>query len=385
MINGLRLKQAREILGLTQSELAEQLNVSQSTIAYIEGGYLQPAEELLQKICEVTLFPQSFFEQMEVTEFPYGSLLYRSRTSVDASEKIQANRYGQLMFDVTEKLSKRLSRKLKYSPLSLPKGRVDAIASAGIARSNLGYVPDKPIDDLVYDLEQHGVLIFNSPISFSKIDAFSTWAGYENKKPVIVLIDAEHQTTCRMRWTVAHELAHLMLHATLFGDIQEFEREANAFAAELLLPEVTMERLVVGPLSLLRAIGIMEKWKVSVQAVVRRAHELQLITDNNYKSLYVQISQQKKRIQEIENKVPKEKPRSLRGMAEKAYKKFNYQQIARDMSLPTFILKNIIEAQASHAEYTRDESPKSEGKVLEIRRDMSARISLREDLGTKEG
>ncbi|HYT42371.1 MAG TPA: helix-turn-helix transcriptional regulator, partial [Methylomirabilota bacterium] len=198
MINGLRLKQAREILGRTQDDLAKELNVSQSTIAYIEGGYLQPTEDLVQKICEVTLFPQSFFERMEVSEFPYGSLLYRSRTSLDASEKAQANRYGQLMFEVAETLSKRLPRKPKYQPLSLPKGRVDAIICAHIVRSNLGYVPDKPIDDLIYDLEQHGVLIFNSPIPpFSKIDAFSTWAGYENKKPVIVLIDAEHQTTYR--------------------------------------------------------------------------------------------------------------------------------------------------------------------------------------------
>src|SRR5713101_5030920 len=154
MINGLKLKQAREILGLTQDKLAEQLNVSQSTIAYIEGGYLQPAEELLQKIYDITLFPQSFFERMEVSEFPYGSLLYRSRAFLDASEKMQANRYGQLMFEIAEKLSKRLSRKLKSPPLSLPNGRVDAITSAQVTRSNLGYVPDEPIDDLVYDLEK---------------------------------------------------------------------------------------------------------------------------------------------------------------------------------------------------------------------------------------
>jgi Zn-dependent peptidase ImmA (M78 family) len=317
---------------------------------------------------------------MDVSEFPYGSLLYRSRTSIDASEKTQANRYGQLMFEIAEKLSKRLSRKLKHPPLSFPKGRVDAITSAHIARSNLGYVPDKPIDDLVYDLEQQGVLIFNSPIPFSKMDAFSTWAGYEDKKPVIVLIDAEHQTTYRTRWTVAHELAHLMLHATLFGDIQEFEREANAFAAELLLPEATMERLVVGPLSLLRALKIMEEWKVSIQAVVRRAHELQLITDSNYKSLYVQISQQKKRIQEIENKVPKEKPRCLRSMAEARYpKKINYQQFARDVDLPISILKKIIEAQASKEEYTRSNAPSSEGKVIKFPENKAISYHLLEE------
>src|ERR1700730_12558326 len=109
MINGLRLKQVREFLGLTQNELALKLDVSQSTVAYLEGGYLQPSDDLLQNICERTGFPQSFFEQVEVTEFPYGSLLYRSRTSVDASERSRVNRYGQFMFEVAEQLSSKLN------------------------------------------------------------------------------------------------------------------------------------------------------------------------------------------------------------------------------------------------------------------------------------
>src|SRR5450631_4776807 len=155
MINGLRLKQVRELLGLTQSELALKLSVNQSTVAYLEGGYLQPSEELFLNICSCTGFPRSFFERMDVIEFPYGSLLYRSRTSVDAAEKTSANRYGQFMFEVAENLS----RKLKYRHFTFPKGRIDPITAARVTRSNMGYGPDRPIDDLIYDLEKNGVFI----------------------------------------------------------------------------------------------------------------------------------------------------------------------------------------------------------------------------------
>src|SRR2546427_11944129 len=103
MNNCLRLKQVRELLGLTQSELALKLSVAQPTLAYLEGGYLQPSQELLLNICECTGFPQSFFEQAEVTELPYASSLYGSRTAIEASQKTRASRHGQVMFESAEK------------------------------------------------------------------------------------------------------------------------------------------------------------------------------------------------------------------------------------------------------------------------------------------
>ena len=361
MINGLRLKQVRELLGLTQSELALKLSVTQSTVAYLEGGYLQPSQEMLGNICDCTGFPQSFFERVEITDFPYGSLLYRSRTSVDASEKTRANRYGQFMFEVAEKLA----RRLKYRHFTFPKGRIDPITAARVTRSNLGYTPDRPIDDLIYELEKNGVFIFKSPVLFPKVDAFSVWGGYDDKKPVIVLTgDAPAD---RVRFSVAHELGHLILHSTLFGDLQEFEREADLFASELLLPEETMSRLVVEPFTLIAAARIRAEWKVSIQAIVRRAHDLQLISDSTYKSLFVQISQQKKKIQMLASSELPERPRSLRGMAEAIYgKKIKYKQFSADTDFPIYLLKMFMEAQASQEEYTRKGQPEQHGKILEF-------------------
>jgi Zn-dependent peptidase ImmA (M78 family)/DNA-binding XRE family transcriptional regulator len=357
MMNGLRLKQVREFLGLTQSELALKLEINQSTIAYLEGGYLQPSDDLLCGISECTGFPQLYFEQVEVTEFPQGSLLYRSRNAIDASERAQVNRYGQFMFEVAEKLS----GKLRYPQFKLSKsGGIDVVTAAAITRSALGFTPESPIDDLIYELEHKGVFIFKSPVLFPKTDAFAVWAGYESKKPVIVLTG--DTPADRIRWTVAHELGHLVLHSTLFGDIQEFERQADMFAAELLLPEETMSRLIIEPFNLMRAARIRSEWKVSIQAVIRRAHDLQLISDSTYKSLFVQISQQKKKLAGLLATDIPERPRCLRSMAETVYgKKINYRQFSNDTKFPVEVLKKFIGAQASQEEYTREEH---EGKIL---------------------
>ena len=159
MINGLRLKQVRELKGLTQSQLALDLGVNQSTVAYIEGGFSQPSEALLTRICEQTEFPREFFERMEVIDFPLGSLLYRSRTTLDAIDKAKANRYGQFIFEIVEHLSTHL--KIKHFHHS--RAKTDPIMAARFTRSQLGISLDKPINHLIYDLERSGVLIFNTP------------------------------------------------------------------------------------------------------------------------------------------------------------------------------------------------------------------------------
>ncbi len=42
MINGDRIKEVRELRGLTQTQLAEKIGVNQSTIAQIERGQIAP-------------------------------------------------------------------------------------------------------------------------------------------------------------------------------------------------------------------------------------------------------------------------------------------------------------------------------------------------------
>lgn len=54
---------------------------------------------------------------------------------------------------------------------------------------------------------------------------------------------ARHMETCFARWVAAHELGHVVLRHRQYGDAQA-EREADYFAASLLMPSWAVRRVV---------------------------------------------------------------------------------------------------------------------------------------------
>ncbi|MFE2933050.1 ImmA/IrrE family metallo-endopeptidase [Streptomyces sp. NPDC059278] len=70
-----------------------------------------------------------------------------------------------------------------------------------------------------------------APVSAASVDAFSTRAA----RPLVVLTAARADDIYRHRFTAAHELGHLVLHADATGDSRQ-EKQADAFAAEFLTP-----------------------------------------------------------------------------------------------------------------------------------------------------
>ena len=61
MITPARLRQARELRGLTQTALARQVHVHPSAIAQLETGRIQPSPAVLEALGRATGFPPAFF------------------------------------------------------------------------------------------------------------------------------------------------------------------------------------------------------------------------------------------------------------------------------------------------------------------------------------
>jgi len=68
------------------------------------------------------------------------------------------------------------------------------------------------------------------------------------------------------------------MHQTIRDDLSEIERDANLFAAELLMPETAMRQEIVSPVTLPSLAAMKPRWRVSIQALIRRAYELEIIT-----------------------------------------------------------------------------------------------------------
>jgi Zn-dependent peptidase ImmA (M78 family)/transcriptional regulator with XRE-family HTH domain len=363
MINGTRVRQAREVSGLTQSELAIATKVHQSTITYIEMGRFEPSDDLLERIASQTAFPLAFFQQGDPPAFPEGSLLFRARGSMTSSVRAQALRYGEIVFEMVERLSARLRVISPHLP-HITDEPDDIVTAAHFTRNALGLSPDTPIPNLIHAAEKSGILIIAAPFERPDLDAFSAWAGSAVRKPVLILFGESPGD--RLRYTVAYELGHLVLHQSLKGNWRDFDKEAHRFAAELLMPEVAMREEIVPPVTLSSIASIKPRWGVSIQALIHRARDLEIITDRQYRYLFEQVSIKGWRTKEP-LPIPLERPRAVRKMAELLYstrdgKRIDYQRLADDMCLSVFRVKQILHMHAGKPVSTTDSSTDGESE-----------------------
>lgn len=347
MINGERVKQAREFRGLSQTELARRVGVTQPFIAQIEAGVSQPSEETVDLLAQTTGFPNAFFRQGPPMDFPLGSLLYRSRKGSKASERQRAYQHARVLFEFAHGLLCQVESedwKLLLPRLDAdPSHPIDPARAAQVTRTALSLPPDTPVDDLIREVEWSGVLVFAIPIELQGIDAFSLWAGPDIRRPVMVLSGTTSGD--RLRFSMAHELGHLVMHQPPQGSLSEIEREADRFAAELLMPASSMRQEMTNPVTLTTLAQLKVKWKVSIQALARRAYDLNIISERQYHYLFEQLSAYGWRTREPRNlDVPVERPRALRQLAEMFYNlPADYERIARTTHLSIEDLRNMLE------------------------------------------
>lgn len=312
MINGLRIKQAREICKLTQSQLAQEVGVAQSTIAKMEVDVRDWPDDLVQAIAMRTGFPVSFFHQGVGPEFSLGSLLFRCRASLSSTDKTRIRQLGQLIFELEEKMAVQT----KPIQLHLPSFQgEDPIEAARVTRATLGIPPDIPVPHVINRIERNGVFVFALPDSAQQFDAFSLWSDNDPRRPVMMVNSVKSGD--RLRLSVAHEIGHLVLHKSPRGSLKEIEKQAYAFAREFLMPSEAMKREIKRPVTLTGLAALKPRWGVSIQALIRCAYELGISSEGQYRYLSEQITKLGWRLREPENlDIPVEKPRLFRKLAE---------------------------------------------------------------------
>jgi transcriptional regulator with XRE-family HTH domain len=110
MINGSRIRHARELRGYTQAELARRIGVRQPAIAQAESGLTSPSDETLTAIALQTGFPPAFFHLNDPPEFPVGSLMFRALRTTSARDRVQARRYGETIFEAALNLGRHVTQ-----------------------------------------------------------------------------------------------------------------------------------------------------------------------------------------------------------------------------------------------------------------------------------
>jgi len=355
---GERLKQARELNGFTQEQLAELIDVKQGAIAQIERDALTPRDELLDAIATATGFPREFFDLPIVKDFPLGSLTYRKFARMKAEHKKLSHRLAQQAFE----LSEFLAAQLKPINVGLPRGmETDPISAARLVRNALGLDETSPAKNLIHKLERIGVRMFTLPEDIPDLDAFSIWV--QGRTPVVVL--NPHRPGDRQLFSVAHEVGHLALHYPLTTGQDGIEVESNKFASELLLPAEAMQAELISPVTLTLLADLKTRWRVSIAALLQRAKDLNVVTERQYRYLRMQMGD-RGWIKHEPVEIEPDRPQGLRRMAEVAYGgTLNVRRIARDTRRPPFLVARLLDANGSGGDL---------GRVLDFRGDQKSEV-----------
>ena len=178
-------------------------------------------------------------------------------------------------------------------------------------------IGDKPIDNLAYLLQLNGFIISKQYINQNKTDGFSQRIGDKS----YIFVSANKECAVRTRFDLAHELGHLVLHNRLGKeDVEEkvIEKDADFFASEFLYPsDVFLNEIQDYSIGFDRFIELKEKWKISIQAIVRKCKDLELISDDKYIYFQKRISYNKWRKNEpLDNRIVAEEPRLFEDIIE---------------------------------------------------------------------
>lgn len=272
-----RLRAYRDIEGINQQELGEILGLSPQMVSAIESGRRAFSGDL-EAIGYAT-------HRLALPDM--SAPLHRHRASTTATAKKRAQEMLRLAGEVFLELRECTERAPELMLERQPAPRsLDALEELAIeVRCGLDHEELGPIQNLTAAVERAGVCLI--PIGgLAGIDGLSAWV---NGVPVIGLSPSVPGD--RFRFSLAHELAHLLFHAKR---TDATESEANRFAGALLIPQAEFDAAMPDRPQLRDFIALKSTWGVAVSALVYRAHELEYIDDARYRALQIQMSKWRK-------------------------------------------------------------------------------------------
>lgn len=272
-----RLRAYRDIEGINQEELGELLGISAQMVSAVESGRRAFTADL------TTLG----YSPRRLDLPPMSTPLHRQRASTKAAAKKRSRELLRLAGEVFAELRDRTDRapQLMVERYPTPQSLAELEELAIDVRCSLQHEDSGPIQNLTAAVERAGVCLV--PISgLAGVDGLSAWV---DGVPVIGLSPSVPGD--RFRFTLSHELGHLLFHARAS---ETSEAEANRFAGALLFPEEDFAAAMPDRPMLRDFIALKSSWGVAVAALVYRAHELDFIDDSRYRSLQIQMAKWRK-------------------------------------------------------------------------------------------
>ncbi len=147
-----------------------------------------------------------------------------------------------------------------------------------------------PLPNLSELLEEQGIKVLS--LNLKDIDGLTARVKRKNAEPVPVVVVKESAWSERKRFTLAHELGHMVMDIPAGVDV---EKAAHRFASAFLMPAEALWR-EIGKSRTTISLGELLQFKqlfgASLQAIAYRCKDLGILQDSGYRRLF-QIFNQK--------------------------------------------------------------------------------------------
>ena len=312
---------ARQARGLSQEDAATRTRLlSQPTYSRIEAGLRKPTSEEVDAIARGLGFRRSFFLH-PFRRRPMPAIFHRKRRRLGEREwerifaRAEVRRVCiTLMLDAV-----RLTPKQPAPPLLEPQAAQGPSNIASAIR-HLWAMARGPVADVTRVLEAAGIIVVPFDFGTDLLFGFSE-RTYDSLPPLIFV--NSRQPKDRLRFTLAHELGHIVMHQLPYPAMEE---EANEFAAEFLMPLEDIKPDFYG-VSLDHFLMLKGKWRASVASLIRAARRAERLNDAEYTARNIELSRRGWKVNEplpLPDEI--ERPRIVEQLVAAHVKKLGYSQ-----------------------------------------------------------
>lgn len=292
---GNRIHRARKASGLSLRELGNRVELSHAAIKKYEDNVVTPSSDILLKLAKVLKVRVEYFfrpDQIKLDQIQYRNHDSMSKTDL---EEIEAK--------ILDQIERRLELESVFPHPPVAKLSINApdkfinyediedIANKIRYQWKLGI---EPISDLIDVFEEHGIKVFKIDNNqYPKFDGLSaTFDG------IGIVVIGNKWPGDRQRFTLAHELGHLVLDKaftcnTLDPDLEK-EQCCNRFAGAFLLPREILVNILGSHRNNLepRELALLkQEFGISMLSILHRAEDTGIINHNVYRKLRTEFNE----------------------------------------------------------------------------------------------
>ena len=310
---GQRIHQARLAAGLTLEALGQALGVTKPAIQKYEKGAVTPDSAKLRKIAKACGVRTEYFFRTSSVELTHVEFRRTNALGVKRSEAVKIR--------VAAQVEKRVELLNAFPESPVVCFTVPGVVPAQISTLDaLEAVADdvrrawslglNPIGDLSDTLETLGLMVLRVSETHSAFSGMTATAIAADGQSYPVVAVSSNWPGDRQRFTLAHELAHVLLAGRLADGVDE-EKACDRFAGAFLAPraavvnELGAQRHRLEPRELYR---LKQEYGLSMKGWAIRALQCEVIPHGHFESLMKLFSARGWNRQEPGEPLPSESP-----------------------------------------------------------------------------